>query len=1561
MVNNFVNTEKSLKRWLKTKVSVTTAIVVGFLIAGTITLGAGTVPEDGVYTNDVLINTLQSTKVAVGQNGNLEIYSDGSVGLLLSDLQKDHSLSGIMNALSQQNRDPNKVVLTGAIAGQGRYSDGIKEIHRYGSLANSFVFKDKKLEKILDIIKRTNTNDGTLIKGSTNTIIGNKDKSPVVLGLIGGDMIVGVGKINIEEKKGGIIPDEIKLTSSEENLQITREGESTITINNGNVFGGVVGSAALSLGNISAKGEKTYEIKLFGRKTTTKLIGDLKLNGNTTATINGNTNLNINGPANAAGVTAGGLAAAIGGTATSNVNGDSNIKVNSVVNADKLEGLTVGLFGGGMAVSILGGTASANTTGTTNVEIIDGLSVGVVGGGLAFATDASQYLKDGTLGGKINEKGDFVVDKNGLPPITISGLKDGGKSTVKSGDINVALKGKTAAAAVLGNGIAVSHQNAPQGGKPTENDKISTSTVEANDITVNIDLTKNLNGAEIGNNGVIGKVKDVFVQLKNIVDPSQGTDVSKVIGSMQGAVGALKDGGIAVGVAGNGIAIAADKGVSTVKANNTTMNLNGGYIVGALGNGIAMNNAWANSTAEVGKSVINIDGEDTEVIGVSGNGLAVYYGSGNYDGSLNFEGKALVQVKDSEINIKNGSADGVFGGGIAIDDSELNNSNAEAITSGTSTINVTGGLVKDFGYEHIGGLVGANGATVGDQSYGAYFKEVQTLGDGVAIVAGGVAAGNNAKAHVENSIINISGGKVEGDILAGGLATRGAESTVTNSTINITGGEIIGSVYGQGKATEGAGKSVVAEAGVATVENSILNIDGYKNSLEKIAGFNEINIGMNKIKASEIDNYDTQLIIKDGIDVGTGKLENAGAIIFANEKENSTLMTIAKDGSALNTGLIVVDKGDKVASTAEGGSVKNTGKIQVNGITSADESKFDVKDLFAGDFTNIGMVVGEDGKAILTEGEDVVAGDVTIAEITKDATKDNITLEHVTITDGGKIDSEAVNIIGNVTNTADFEIANGSLNFDAIGNIEIAEGTKVTLSNETVTGEKSTDIKFAGENSTLVLNNTNVIQGIIGEDTTNGVVEFKGNNDFNGTIKAKNINIDKGNSVAFGEDAIGAGTITLNGDAKIAVGAKQNEAGEYHQNFFHNSNGDLTVNGSGNVILGTGNFTGEKVTVNLGEQNTFDKNLLSKLDTTNVYVIKDGESLKDGKLELVYNTKLFGENNILSNINKEAYVVNDKFSDDPEIRKSQVDKIYSSNIYSETVKASYNNAKLNEETILSLARTSEVGKWTAEGKAIYDKSEYDRDGITKDYSSEVESTGLMGALSYGLDETTTAGVAFSGVKQDVDTDGGSADADLFYLGVYGNKVYGNYDFTAGLGYQFGKYEADNTIANLSTSDKYDSKAISGYVQGRYTADLGDGLSVQPKAKLGYTYVDQDNTKDAYFGVSDAKVSTFDVEVGADLVKTVALEKGKMNLLAGVSYTRAMGDTDNKFDGRFYGAKASDKFDVLGAEIAENTVKFNVGAEVEHDNGLFYNGGMTYQFGSDDTKAYGVNIGAGYRF
>ena len=1542
-MNNYVSTEKSLKRWLKSRVKITMATVVGFLIAGTVTFGAKEpeIPKDGVYDNDILINKLLSTKFAVGQNGNLEIYSDGSVGLLLLDLQKDHSLSGIMNALNQQNSNPNKVVLTGAIAGQGKYSEGIDKVLEAMKEGEDTSFPneiEKKFPKIKEIIKRTNTATPE-IQGNTKTTVGKIDgkESPVVLGLVGGDFVVGTGKITKADfsKFKGKIP-RIILKTEATKTKINRIGDSDVTINNGNIFGGSAGSTAISTGiNIDLKD-----------------TAEISLNGNANTTINGDTNLNINGGANAAGVTAGGIAAAIGGTATSNVTGDTNIKVNSVVNAGELAGLTVGLFGGGMAVSTLGGTADTNTKGTTNVEITDGLSVGVAGGGLAASSDMSQII----------EKTDNFLIKLAL--IATSERDIGGTSKVTSGDINVALNGTTAAAGVLGNGIAVSHQNAPQGAKPTENDKLSTSTVEAENITVNVDLEKKIDGKYISDNKVIGKVGTLLGELKNIADPKVGTDVGKVINSMQEVVKVLKGrdkdgketgGGIAVGVLGNGVAVARDKGISTVTANTTTINLNKGYIVGVVGNGIASGNA--SSTVTAGSSEVNING--AEVIGVTGSGIALDHSV------VDDEAYSKATIGSAIVSVSSGSADGIFGGGIAV--TKAHEYSKAEVNTETSTINVTGGTVDKFGYQHISGIFKNHGS----------FDKIAEIGKNVAIVGGGVAS-RNGVTTVGESIINITGGTVKGDILAGGIAVSGGTSTVNKSTINITGGKIEGSVYGYGLASkeENGGVNIVDKAGTATVggpsvenpdvkELSVLNIDGYKNSLEKIAGFNEINIGMNKAKSAEIDKYNTQLTITDGIDVGAGKLENAGAIIFNNSTANSTLMTVAEGGSVLNKGLVVVDAGDKVADGE--GYVKNTGKIQIAD-KSLEELKNDGKDFAIGNFfgenyTHIGMIVDKNGEALLLDEENIASGTLTTEDI-NNATPDgdrNVTLSSAEITSDGTVNLEAVNVVGNVKADANVTFEKTTLNFTESGNVEITDGKSLTVSNTTVNGsEKEADIKFAGEDSRLVLNNSNVKAGVIGENTTNGVVEFTGTeNSFDGTIKARNININKGHAVAFGENAVGAGTITLNGDAKIAVG-KENTDGVYTQNFFHNSNGNLDVQGTGNIVIGTKNFEGEKVTVDFGENNKFGADLINKLDTTSVYMIKDGEDLKDKKLELVYNTKLYEDNSVLNNINNAAHVVNDKFSDDPEVRKAELDKHYSSNIYSETVKAAYDNVKMNEEAVESLARKSEIGKWTAEGKALYSKNEYDRKGIVGDYSSEIESTGLMAAYGYGLNETTTAGIAFSGVKQDVDTATGSADADLFYLGVYGNKVVGNYDFTAGLGYQFGKYEADNNIL-AGTGDKYDSQTVSGYVQGRYTADLGDGLSVQPKVKLGYTYVKQDDAKDSYFGVEDAEISTFDAEAGFDVVKSVQLEKSKVDVKFGASYIRTMGDTDEEFTGRFYGAKASEGFNVLGAELAENVVKFNLGAEVTNENGFFYNGGFTYEFGSNDTEAYGFNVGVGYKF
>lgn len=75
----------------------------------------------------------------------------------------------------------------------------------------------------------------------------------------------------------------------------------------------------------------------------------------------------------------------------------------------------------------------------------------------------------------------------------------------------------------------------------------------------------------------------------------------------------------------------------------------------------------------------------------------------------------------------------------------------------------------------------------------------------------------------------------------------------------------------------------------------------------------------------------------------------------------------------------------------------------------------------------------------------------------------------------------------------------------------------------------------------------------------------------------------------------------------------------------------------------------------------------------------------------------------------------------------------------------------------------------------------------------------------------------------------------------------------------------------------------------------------------------------------------------------------------------MGDTDKTFTGQFFGEAAGSQFEVLGGELAENTIKFSLDAEMTLENGFFYNAGVNYRFGGEDTKVYGASVGVGYTF
>lgn len=729
-------------------------------------------------------------------------------------------------------------------------------------------------------------------------------------------------------------------------------------------------------------------------------------------------------------------------------------------------------------------------------------------------------------------------------------------------------------------------------------------------------------------------------------------------------------------------------------------------------------------------------------------------------------------------------------------------------------------------------------------------------------------------------------------------------------------------------------------------------------------------------------NQDTSVVKLQGTKID---FENTGTI----EAGKGTGISLTGSNiTATNNGTIKVEDTGKVFENFKDlGTATNNGIIQITNKTAEELKDFDTSSLFAGKVDNKnGLVTDSNGKDI-NDSDSLIKEEIYTSELSGESIKigkgdkstligdDPATVKTLNVVGkvqvGDKKEANEVKLAVqnlNFTSNANFNVGAddtlilGDQDTNIIINMaedqsKVTQGDIITLENgaelglENATINKGVNISGAGLVSATGKNtiNSNI--------TSNSFEVYDGETLFNGVLSSDTVTVHKGalnkdtkltlsSGASFGKET---DLNTENGTTVFEIGAKG-------ENALANSTGAVTVNG--NVDFDTNKLT----TNTIVELNNKKDNVVHNLNgakyqekTNEVYNTHLDKT--NNTLEFAYNKSLYN-NSKLNDLNNVMQGLNDKLSQNVTERSNQLDEIYSGNIYSETVRAAYDNVKLNEEAVLSLSQTAKAGETKTFGKLLYNKDKYTREGILNDYDAKVETTGLLAGAEYGVSDTTAVGAVFSGAKQDIDLTNGNADSDVFYLGLYGTKILGNYDFTAGLGYQFGKYDSDYNMAkNLSGSEKYDSNAINAYVQGRYTADLGDGVSLQPKVKLGYTYVEQDDVKDNNYEVKNADISTFDTEVGVDVVKAVQLDKANLTLKAGTSYIKTMGDTDKKFTLSTTNGSA----EILGAELAENVVKFGVDAKVEIQNGLFYNVGADYRFGSQDTKSYSVNVGLGYKF
>lgn len=864
------------------------------------------VGKDGIITDaDLGANGAGSHHFIIGQGDKVTIATNGDVNQLLHAIATS---GGDLNAIRAALAEHANI---GVVGGEARLDD--VTINSLG-LA-SIVLGDNEsvqsfVNKILAIDTIGQNNNVVTINKDTNLIIGDANSNPVVIGLVGGDLALNPS-LGINSDKGNQV------------IDITRNGTINNTINSGNVIGGVGGSTAISMGNISG----SIKANVFGFDVEMPITSG----GTTNTSINGNVNTVANAGASVGAFANGGAAIAIGGEANSVVNGDTNLYINGyVVNEDGshgdgismtkgVNGVAAGVSGGGVAVTTIGGKATSTVNGNTNIVVTDAIAGAVIGGGLAASVDATGVAEgalfpDKQIGNNAgyvdvtDEQLEALLGKDsGIPDATIviDNAVQGGTATATTKDTNITLQGTSAGVGVIGGGLAAASHTytvrpeneggaLPEGYEVNDEYGKSIATADTGKATINVKLdSSNFNRVDFMD--AIGGMKDA---VSSIAGGSEfaGLDVAKEAlkgAANQGAAAGIFGGGMAVSQSGNrnnidGEGLNDQGAFATANTAGADINLYSGYVAGVFGGGVAaaINNSFAtaNMTDTVNINVYNTMNEEDKntVIGIFGNGLAYYTGSWKTSTgeNANLEGKATVTAKDTNINV-DGLVDGIVNGGLAIDDSQSNTTNA-IVSTETGTINIgSSAVVNTINFDGFTGLVGAIPDDKIDMA--SYVAGVKDAADGVAIAAGGVAVGGGAESTVENAEVNVYG-TVDGDIIGGGVAAYGYTESdgeakgahVNTSTLNLyAGAEIKGNVYAGGSASDMTKGGSGYDQAKATVGNSIINL----------AGTEVTGVISGKGVHGDDDNY------KENEKVGSSTLNLIGenTLTFAKDKDGNVL------------------------------------------------------------------------------------------------------------------------------------------------------------------------------------------------------------------------------------------------------------------------------------------------------------------------------------------------------------------------------------------------------------------------------------------------------------------------------------------------------------------------------------------------------------------------------------------------------------------------------------------------------------------------------------------------
>lgn len=330
-----------------------------------------------------------------------------------------------------------------------------------------------------------------------------------------------------------------------------------------------------------------------------------------------------------------------------------------------------------------------------------------------------------------------------------------------------------------------------------------------------------------------------------------------------------------------------------------------------------------------------------------------------------------------------------------------------------------------------------------------------------------------------------------------------------------------------------------------------------------------------------------------------------------------------------------------------------------------------------------------------------------------------------------------------------------------------------------------------------------------------------------------------------------------------------------------------------------------------------------------------------------------------------------------------LDQIYANNPYAYTLKSSRDSLKLFEDNISYLTIKPKENELIVQGKGIYTgvkndssasgKNYYGFDTGHRNYKTTTSSSGGLATFEYGLSDKTSIGFVFGGNNQNTKFKGSSKiDGTSIYLGSFAKTDINNFKFMSGIGYQYTSADVDRKVSNrydsFSTGDKYNINSLNAFAEAKYIYNVKQDWTIEPKVRLSYYHINQEAVNEGYtpgqLSLKTDKVNsnTADIEFGADFVKNLYLNNGKLKNILSLGVVNTIGDRSKDLNGYILGKEKNGKrFDIQGVELPKTSGKVSYNLEFEQTNGMIYTAGVNLEFAKDYNKNITATLGIGYKF